>query len=361
MKSKIFISILVLLASGFALDYRQALPGYRYEFPRDHFNHEEFQTEWWYYTGNLRASDGHRFGFELTFFRQGTARNLQVQSVWAVQDIYLAHFALSDIDGQRFYHDERINRSGPGLAGVDQNKKQIWNGNWQVQWSSETQTLRALSNEITIALTISSQKPPVIHGAKGVSQKAEGSGQASHYISLTRLHTKGTIEIGEKVFQVEGLSWMDHEFFTNSMDPSQSGWDWLSLQFNDNTELMLYRLRRKDGSVEPYSSGTFIDAAGKSIPLARSDFIMEPLSQSWTSPQSGARYPIQWRIAIPKIELEAEIATPLQTQEMFSANRFTPTYWEGAVDLTGTRDGRVLTGSGYLELTGYARPFTLAE
>src|SRR6266446_822953 len=135
MRSKrIYLAAILFVLQPLAAQYRTALPGYRFEFPRDFFNHPDFQTEWWYYTGNLKSADGHRFGFELTFFRQAFIRDPAETAAWDLRDLYLAHLALSDLDGHRFYHAERINRTGPGIAGVSATSGRIWNGNWQIQW-----------------------------------------------------------------------------------------------------------------------------------------------------------------------------------------------------------------------------------
>src|ERR1700693_4444554 len=227
-----------------AAQYRTALPGYHYEFPRDHFNHPEFQTEWWYYTGNLKSNDGRHFGFELTFFRQAVSRDLAKTAAWDVKDVYLAHLALSDLDGGKLYHAERTNRSGPGIAGIDETRRRIWNGNWQIIWEKGAQELQAIDERFQLRLSLRSAKPPVVHGEDGVSQKAAGAGRASHYISLTRIHTSGLVELGERKFGVTGTSWMDHEFFTHQLTADQTGWDWLSLQLEDNTELMVFHIRR---------------------------------------------------------------------------------------------------------------------
>src|SRR5580692_5365915 len=242
--------------------YRTALPGYRYEFPRDHFDHPDFQTEWWYYTGNVKSADGHRFGFELTFFRQGVDRGVAKTKPWDVRDLYLAHLALSDLDSREFYHAERTSRAGPGLAGISEADRRIWNGNWQIQWQNDEQKLQAVDDRFELHLGLRSEKAPIINGENGVSQKAEGPGRASHYISLTRLATTGSIELAGKRFEVSGTSWMDHEFFTHQLEADQTGWDWLSLQLADHTELMLFHIRRKDSSIDRYSAGTYVDAQG---------------------------------------------------------------------------------------------------
>ena len=355
MKNRLLWALLALLvALPAAGQYRKALPGYQYQFPRDHFNHPDFQTEWWYYTGNLRAADGRRFGFELTFFRQGISRGKTSASNWDVRDVYLAHLALSDLDGGYFYHTERVNRAGPGLAGVDAKTARVWNGNWQVTGLGGTQELQAIAPEFALRLEMTSRKPPVIHGKNGVSQKAEKIWQASHYISFTRLLTTGTIVLNVKHFEVEGTSWMDHEFFTEEVDPALHGWDWVSLQLEDNIDLMLYRFRNKDGSMGSYSAGTYVDAQGKSTYLGASDFTMETGQAKYSSPSTQAVYPTAWHIAVPSLKVELRLSAPLQSQELVSGLSAGLSYWEGSITIRGTRDGKPTNGVGYLEMTGYA-------
>ena len=354
MRNKLLCFAVLVLSSMtiLAQQYVPALPGYRYEFPRDDFNHPEYQTEWWYYTGNLRARDGHRFGFELTFFRQGVSRKPS-PSPWYVHDIYMAHLALSDITGGRYYATERINRAGPGIAGVNASSAKIWNGNWQTTILPSSHLLRGIGEDFTFELTLTPQKPPVIQGQNGISQKAAGAAHASHYISFTRMLATGTVQLNGTPYLLDGDAWMDHEFFSDSMTPDEVGWDWLSIQLNDNTELMLYRLRHKDGTVDPYSSGTYIDANGRAMHLALRDFSMTASGATWKSDRTQATYPMAWSVAVPELNLQLAITTPLQNQEFVS--RFGPSYWEGAISVNGERDGHAVQGSGYLEMTGYAR------
>jgi predicted secreted hydrolase len=261
---------LVLLFLAAILDYKVALPGYHYQFPRDHFNHPEFRTEWWYYTGNVRARDGHRYGFELVFFRQGQDRKPDNPSVWRVDDLYLAHLALTDIDAGRFRYYKRLNRAGPGIAGVSFQEGRIWNGNWQVRWdkASDVQSLSAVADGVSFSLRLTPVKPPVINGVNGVSQKAAGAGKASYYVSFPRLAVEGLLDGAE----VAGSAWMDHEWFTQQLDASQQGWDWFSVQLANGADLMLFDLRRTDGATDPYSSGTYIAPDGRATHLQRADF-----------------------------------------------------------------------------------------
>ncbi len=346
---------LALSAPGADVPYRLALPNYRFEFPRDYFNHPEFQTEWWYYTGNVRTAQGRRFGFELTFFRRAVDRQPPA-NIWDLKDVWMAHLALSDMEGGRFLHTERFNRTGPGVAGADLKQARVWNGNWQAQWifdptieGGSTQTLQGIADRFSFELSLKAEKPPVINGENGVSQKAPGAGRASHYVSLTRLATTGVIVLDGKRFSVEGSSWMDHEFFSHQMEAAQIGWDWFSLQLEDKSELMLFRLRRSGGSMDPYSAGTYVDSQGRPKHLAASDFTVTP-GQTWTSGATGGRYPVEWAIEVPSIGFKAAIRTPLVQQEITGAT----TYWEGAIDIDATKLGRRLHGVGYLEMTGYA-------
>ena len=258
-------------------EFREVKPGYRYQFPRDHFDHPEFRTEWWYYTGNVRAADGRRYGFELVFFRQGEHRGpADNPSAWRADDVYLAHLALTDIDGGHFHYYQRLNRAGPGIAGVRAEEGRIWNGNWETNWdlASGAQTLRAVAEGIRFQLRLTPRTPPVIHGEDGISRKAAGEGKASYYVSFPLLAVNGTLNGAS----VTGTAWMDHEWFTHQLDPDQRGWDWFSIQLENGTELMLFQLRRTDGSIDPFSSGTYIaprrprgpsEALGLHAPAAR--------------------------------------------------------------------------------------------
>lgn len=331
--------------------YRQAVPGYRFRFPRDHFNHPAFQTEWWYYTGNVRRGDGHRYGFELVFFRQGVgepARRTAAQnpSAWRVEDIYLAHLALTDIDGRGFRYFERINRAGPGIAGVSFETGRIWNGNWQAQWDLTTgaQTLSAVAEGIRFRLRLAPVKPPVIHGEDGISRKAAEAGRASYYISFTRLQVAGALNGAG----VSGTAWMDHEWFTNLLGSGERGWDWFSVQRDDGTELMLFEVRRNDGK-EPFAAGTYVDRDGRSTYLKPGSFTVQPL-EFWTSPKTRARYPVRWRIVIPPLRSTFDCVAAVADQEL-ADGKDGNSYWEGAVAYSGS-----LHGAGYLEMTGYAKP-----
>jgi predicted secreted hydrolase len=332
------VFILALQCAGAGFEYREALPGYSYQFPRDHFEHEDFRTEWWYYTGNVTGKGGERFGFELVFFRQCQRGSGETEnpSAWKIDDVYVAHAALTDVRGKQFRFDERVNRRGPGIAGASFADNRVWNGNWSAAWAGGKQTLDAVSDQFRFHLDLKPEKPFVIHGENGVSQKAEGRGRASHYVSFPRLAVSGTINSTA----VTGQAWMDHEWFTEQLAPDQLGWDWFSVQLDDHTELMLFELRRRDGSIDPYSSGTFIDASSTARHLRRENFSLQPISY-WH------KYPIEWSVKVPSRKIDVTAKAVMPNQEL-KAKRGGPGYWEGAVDYKGTQ-----TGVGYLEMTGY--------
>jgi predicted secreted hydrolase len=215
---------------------------------------------------------------------------------------------------------------------------------------------------------LESQKPAAIQGVNGISQKADGAGNASHYYSLTRLETRGQVRVNGESFTTSGLSWMDHEFSTSELEANQAGWDWVSLQMDDGADWMFYQLRRKDGSRDPHSAGSFVDEKGRTVILAAEDFEMTPVAPSedvapdriWTSPASGARYPIRWRIRVPRLGLDVELSTPLPQQELMTKETTGISYWEGSITGTGTRNGKKIGGRGYLEMTGYAGPMPVS-
>jgi predicted secreted hydrolase len=349
----LLLAAFAALAAGPAYEYRQALPGYRYSFPQDHFAHPEFRTEWWYYTGNLRDGQGRRFGFELVFFRQAQRRGAtENRSAWRVDDLYLAHLALTDAAAGKFRYHKRLNRAGPGIAGASAELAKVWNGNWSAEIRPDGHRLAATAEDFRFALELTPRKPPVVHGENGVSQKAGGAGKASHYVSFTRLAVRGTLQIDGRGHEVTGTAWMDHEWFTHQLEAAQAGWDWFSAQMDDQTELMLFQLRRKDGRIEPFSSGTFVDARGKARHIRHGEFSLEPL-EYWTSARTGARYPVRWRIRVPAAGVDLEAVAVMRDQEI-PAEGGGPGYWEGAVTYQGSH-----AGVGYLEMTGYDKPVEL--
>jgi predicted secreted hydrolase len=338
-----------------APDWREAQPGYIFSFPRDHAAHPEFRIEWWYYTGNLDAADGRRFGYQVTFFRVGVDPAPANPSLWAVRDIYMTHVAVSDPDGRRYRFAERLNRAGPGIAGAATDRYHVWNDDWTASLDAGGRhVIHVIEDGLGVDLVLDEGRPPTINGRQGVSQKGVEAGNASHYYSLTRMPTRGAIVIDGERIAVTGLSWMDREFGTTVLESDQQGWDWFALQLSDGSDLMIYQLRRLDGTRDPHSSGTLTRADGRVVPLTSRDFTLAPDGPVFRSPGSGAAYPVGWRIEIPGEALALEASTPLPGQELDATASTGVAYWEGLVNVEGTQRGRPVTGRGYLEMTGYA-------
>lgn len=350
--------LLGLIAGAEAKEYRRALPGFQFQFPRDHFSHPEFKTEWWYYTGHLRMTDGKRYGYQVTFFRVGIEQDSHATnpSRWAVRDLFLAHFAVSDLNRQRFHFNDRLNRAALGAAGASTTMLKVWNGNWRLEAEGHTHRLRADDEAYAVDLALTPVKPPVIHGREGVSQKGEGTGYASHYYSLTRLRTTGTMTINGRTRRVEGWSWMDHEFGSSLLREEHEGWDWFGLQLDNRLELMFYVMRQEGGQSDPHSSGTLVLPDGTSLPLALSQ-VQIRATGAWKSPRSNATYPMGWDIRIPHHQLFVTVTPNFFDQELDTQKSTRVIYWEGSVNVRGTYQGTSVSGQGYVELTGYAQKF----
>lgn len=334
------------------------------EFPRDHGAHPGHRTEWWYYTGNLESEDGQPYGFQLTLFRSQlapgtvTAQTAGQSSAWRTNQVYFGHLAISDIDAGRHWQAENIARGALGLAGAayDGHVTHIFLHDWSIRIQAGSHQLVARTPDFSIELTAKPIKPLVLHGNKGYTKRGTSAGRASCYYSFTRLNTVGTLTIDQRVIPVRGQSWMDHEFSTAQLEPGIIGWDWFSLQISNRSDIMFFLLRTDSGDIHPASSGTFVDASGKSSHLERSQLEVTVL-ESWKSPTTGATYPSRWRMIIPSLNLDLDIISRLADQEMKTKQTTGVTYWEGSVGIAG-RSGNVrVGGGGYVELTGYADIF----
>ena len=323
-------------------------------FPKDFGPHEDFRTEWWYYTGNLQqTTEGRHFGFELTIFRVGLLPptvELPNDSQWYDRSLYFAHFAVSDIASQKFYAFERFSRPGPGLAGAQTDPYRIWIEDWNIsEQAPGVYHLHASQTDIALDLTLTDEMGVILHGENGYSRKGDDVTNASYYYSQPRLRADGFVKVNGVQYLVTGLAWKDHEFSTSVLDENQVGWDWFSLQFEDGSALMLFQLRERNGEISSSSSGTFIRANGISQTMQNNDFAITVLDE-WRSPHTGGLYPSGWQIRLNEPDCVLEVRPWMKDQEI---NFPTVTYWEGAVHFEGTCSGIPTRGNGYVELTGY--------
>ncbi|HCK79900.1 MAG TPA: carotenoid 1,2-hydratase [Candidatus Competibacteraceae bacterium] len=335
--------------------YQRAYRPRQFDFPTDHGPHPEFRTEWWYVTGNLADASGRPFGYQLTLFRIALAPTPPTrESTWRGNQVYMGHFAVTDVAEQRHHPFERFSRGAMGLAGAQAIPFRVWLEDWAltgIESDIFPMRVRARQDDIALDLTLRTAKPVVLQGDRGLSQKSAEPGNASHYYSYTRLPTQGTIRLGGRAFTVAGASWLDREWSTSALGPDQSGWDWFALQLDDGRDLMFYRMRRKDGSADPSSNGALIAADGQFHPLRWNDVELQPLGE-WASPVTGDRYPAGWRLRLPAERLELTVTPKVAEQEM----RLTVKYWEGAVTASGRSGANQINGQGYLEMTRYEKP-----
>ncbi|MBA3708856.1 MAG: carotenoid 1,2-hydratase [Planctomycetes bacterium] len=339
-------SVAAALSGPAEAGFARASDPREFRFPADHGPHPEFRSEWWYYTGVVSSPDGRRFGYQLTFFRVAITADAPARaSAWAAHDLYFAHFAISDIAGGKFHSHAVIARGALGLSGAAADPYRVWIDRWSADGWSPTR-LRADADGVAIDLALAPGKPVVLEGDHGLSRKSADN--ASYYYSLTRMPTSGRITVGGASYDVSGSSWMDREWSTSALAPDQVGWDWFSLQLDDGREVMLYRIRRGDGSVDPFSSGTLIAVDGSTSVIAMSEAEIIATGR-WKSPRSGATYPSGWRLVAPSAGLDLEVRPLLADQELDVGFR----YWEGAVEV---RSGGRPAGHGYVELTGYDQP-----
>jgi predicted secreted hydrolase len=327
-----------------------AVPGYQITLPQDHFPHYQFRTEWWYFTGNVKAVDGRPFGYQLTFFRHGyrpPGVGQPVTSRFVMNDVKFAHFAVTDVSAGKFHFDSRVSRGAFGEAGFADGNRVAWIDNWELDFNNNFK-LTASAKDYAIDLELTPERPAILQGEDGLSQKADGAGHASYYYSIPRLKTSGTIKIGTENYKVEGRSWFDREWATNQLTPEQSGWNWFAIQLSDGSDMMLYQMRLGKGGIDSHSNGKWIAADGASTELTADEFQLVP-KKYWTSLASKANYPIEWKLTIPKLSLDLQIAPALENQEL----KLAVVYWEGCIRLKGQRAGKPVDGVGYMELTGY--------
>lgn len=372
--------------------YERAFEVRDFVFPDDHGPHPGFRTEWWYVTGNLTAESGRAFGFQFTIFRSALAPTApDGPSAWATNQAYMGHFAVTDVSGGAFHAAELFARGSGGLAGARAAPFRVWIEDWSLaaahgeggataapdpaastDWEEaaarpgarneleggpqdETFPMRltAEAPEMVVDLVLEAGKPRVFQGDRGLSQKGPEAGNASYYYAHTRMPARGEVVFEGETYRVSGLAWMDREWSTSALSAGQVGWDWFALQLADGWELMVYQLRRDDGTADPLSDGVLIDPEGRRVPLEWGREISVTPTGTWSSPVDGAEYPSGWRIRVPERGWDLSVEPVVADQELRLAFR----YWEGAVRVEGSGEGGdPVTGRGYVELTGYAGP-----
>ncbi len=364
------LAIVLFLVSGpvHSGDYIEVSGPCHFQFPRDHGVHPGYLVEWWYYTGNLSDTSGKRYGFQLTFFRTRISP-LKNQTTWPVpssswrtNQLFFAHAALSDLNEKHFYYDQQMARGAVGLAGVEQWEKNIkvYLGAWSTLLKPDKHLLKAQTDDFELDLMLKPVKPPVAHGKAGYSLKGVKPESASCYYSFTRLEVSGRLNVKGNAVAIKGIAWMDHEFSSAPLEPDIVGWDWFSLQFTNNTELMIYLLRNDQGIYSSASSGTLVMPSGQSRHLSFKDIHIDILKR-WKSPNSGAVYPSRWRIQIHPLRFDLLVKPNMADQELITRKSTRVTYWEGSVSVSGAMQGEKTEGVGYVEMTGYAAPFNTWE
>ncbi|HWR90623.1 MAG TPA: lipocalin family protein [Dissulfurispiraceae bacterium] len=330
-----------------AEEFADVTPSKSVAFPGDMHYRDDYKVQWWYLTGHLRDDQGRLFGYELTFFVVGVQKR-PYRSRFGLNNIYISHFALTDVAGKRFSFSDVADRGAFASSGTEHGDLLVWTERNQLQWSGDTIRIRAGDDEKAIDFLLVPEKKVVLHGNNGYSRKSRESPlSASLYFSLTRLMTTGTLRYRDKVFRVTGSSWFDRELSTRDLEKEVRGWDWFAIQLDDGRDIMIYRLRRSDGTIDPFSSGTIVERDGSARQLSRDDVVLTVLGH-YTSKKTRARYPSRWRIAIPSAGIDVTVIPSLEDQECVATRSTLNHYWEGTCSVEGSTTGRA-----YVELTGY--------
>jgi len=326
-------------------NYTKAIKPIAFQFPDDAGPHPGFKSEWWYFTGNLSDDEGAEYGYQFTIFRQSISDiKLTSSSDWRTNQVYMAHLAVTDVENEKFYSFSKMTRGGAGLAGAKIKPFRVWIENWEITGEYNHPILKASTRDFMLDIQLNSQKPIVLNGNQGLSQKSQGIGNASYYYSIPRFKTKGELTIKGQKKIVSGESWLDREWSTSSLGKEEVGWDWFSIQLEDDREIMLYNIRQKDGQASALSSGTYIKPNGTYTHLKKSDFTLVVLDY-WQSTVTGIKYPSKWRIHIPKFQINLEVTPKINNQE----HQLQFVYWEGAANVVGGN----IKGNAYVELVGY--------
>ncbi len=352
MKKLSFFSITIVLLfclSTEAQGWRDVAPGDRVTLPNDLYVQNGYRIQWWYFTGHLYDARGESSGYELTFFIVGVQKT-KYESQFGVDAMYLSHFAISDIEGKKYYHFSNADSRAYGFAGADSSRLRVWVDRDELEGNPGKMHITAHANEADLDLVLLPRKPVVLNGDRGYSRKSEESPLiASLYFSSTDLETTGTVKLGTVLFPVTGKSWFDREISSQGLAKNEVGWDWFALQLDDGQEIMLYVIRKKDGSIDRYSSGTLVDTKGNFRDLAKDDYRIEAIN-SYSSKKTNIRYPSKWEITIPREKMRLVVTPLIEDQEFTGGLTGGNSYWEGTCRVEGSAQGRA-----YVEMTGYEK------
>lgn len=337
--------------------YKKALQPIEFKFPKDHGAHNDYKLEWWYYTGNLKSNNGREFGYQFTIFRNAiTPDSVEINSSWKSNQLYIAHFGLSDIQNKKFYSYEKLFREKEGVAGANHNPFKVFIEDWVItaeypnsNYEMPIFNIQVDVEDLSLDLKLEPQKQMALHGVRGLSQKSYQKGNASYYYSFTRLASEGRIEIENEKFEVEGFSWMDREWSTSALERDQAGWDWFSIQIENGIDIMYFQLRSIQGEEANFGKGSWVDKIGNVEYIALEDVELTVLER-WESP-AGNEYPVKWSLNIPKKAIELVLEVKMKNQ----VHDISVDYYEGAIQITGDYKGTPIKGNGYVELTGYEK------
>ena len=355
---------------------RAAGPGPRtLVFPRDFGSHPDQRTEWWYITGHSRVGDAvkaRNFGFQLTFFRVRVDSTQQMASRFAARQLLFAHAAITDVQGRRFWHDQRIARQGFDVAAASEQDTAIRLRDWSLVRQGGAYRARISTPDFDLKLTFTETQDVLLQGANGHSRKGPEPEQASTYYSLPQLAFEGELRIEGQRFAVlgdgatnasadftpnKGAAWLDHEWSDGLLHPAAVGWDWIGMNLFDGSALMAFQIRDKTGNAL-WDGGSFRHPkfrAGKApYVFSRGEAIFQAL-RGWKSPLTQTTYPVEWLVRTPADNYVLKAL--LDNQELDSRNSTGAVYWEGLCDLFAGNQQHV--GRGYLEMTGYAKPLVL--
>jgi predicted secreted hydrolase len=329
-----------------------ALPAKTLVFPRDRGSHPDFKTEWWYITGHC-TSGAREFGFQLTFFRSRVDSTQGMQSKFAAKQLMFAHAAITDVQGKKLHHDQRIARDGFGVASSSEADMAIKLRDWSLIAIGKNYTAELPATDFGLKLQFTETQLVLLQGKNGLSRKGPDDKQASYYYSQPQLATTGSVRVQGKTFDVQGTAWLDHEWSQEILAPSAVGWDWIGMNLTDGSALTAFRLRNKDGGAV-WDGGSFRSANQSLYVFSRGEVIFKP-TRFWKSPITQATYPVEWIVRTPADFYTVKAV--IDNQELDSRQSTGAIYWEGLSELIDSNGKKV--GMGYLEMTGYAQPLRM--